>query len=106
VRLVVDTGVHAKRWTRAQVMDYFRQNTSNSERDIFTETNRYIIWPGQACSYKIGMLKILELREQAKQELGAKFDLRGFHDLILQNGSLPLDLVEENVRAWVAQRKG
>jgi uncharacterized protein (DUF885 family) len=106
VRLVVDTGVHAKRWTRAQVMDYFRQNTSNSERDIFTETNRYIIWPGQACSYKIGMLKILELRAQAKKELGPKFDLRGFHDLILQNGSLPLDLVEENVHAWIAARKG
>jgi uncharacterized protein (DUF885 family) len=106
VRLVVDTGVHSKRWTRAQVMDYFRQNTSNSERDIFTETNRYIIWPGQACSYKIGMLKILELREQAKQQLGPKFDLRGFHDLILQNGSLPLDLVEENVRTWIAARKG
>jgi uncharacterized protein (DUF885 family) len=105
VRLVVDTGVHAKHWTREQVVDYFRQNTSNSERDIFTETNRYIIWPGQACSYKIGMLKILELRERAKQELGAKFDLRGFHDLILQNGALPLDLVEENVRAWIKARK-
>jgi len=105
VRLVVDTGVHAKHWTRQQVMDYFRANTSNSERDIFTETNRYIVWPGQACSYKIGMLKILELREQAKQELGPKFDLRGFHDLILQNGSLPLDLVEENVRAWVKAKK-
>lgn len=106
VRLVVDTGVHAKHWTRDQVMDYFRQNTSNSERDLFTETNRYIVWPGQACGYKIGMLKILELRELAKKELGPKFDLRGFHDLILQNGSLPLDLVEENVHAWIAQKKG
>jgi uncharacterized protein (DUF885 family) len=106
VRLVVDTGIHAKHWTRQQVMDYFRQNTSNSERDLFTETNRYIVWPGQACSYKIGMLKILELREQAKQELGPKFDLRAYHDLVLQNGALPLDLLEENVRAWIKQRKG
>ena len=106
VRLVVDTGVHSKHWTRDQVMDYFRQNTSNSERDIFTETNRYIVWPGQACSYKIGMLKILELRETAKKELGPKFDLRAYHDLVLQNGSLPLDLLEENVRAWIKARKG
>lgn len=105
VRLVVDTGVHAKHWTRQQVMDYFRTNTSNPERDVFTETNRYIVWPGQACSYKLGMLKILELREQAKQELGAKFDLRAYHDLVLQNGSLPLDLLEENVRAWIKARK-
>jgi uncharacterized protein (DUF885 family) len=106
VRLVVDTGVHAKRWTRQQVMDYFRTNTSNPERDVFTETNRYIVWPGQACSYKLGMLKILELRELAKKELGPKFDLRAYHDLVLQNGSLPLDLLEENVRAWIKARKG
>lgn len=105
VRLVVDTGVHAKKWTREQVMDYFRANTAASEREIFSETNRYIVWPGQACSYKIGMLKILELREQAKRELGAKFELRAYHDLVLKNGALPLSLLEENVRAWIAQRK-
>jgi uncharacterized protein (DUF885 family) len=104
VRLVVDTGVHAKHWTRQQVMDYFRANTPNSERDIFTETNRYIVWPGQACSYKVGQLKILELREQARRELGPKFDLRGYHDLVLKDGALPLDLLEENVKAWVAAR--
>jgi uncharacterized protein (DUF885 family) len=105
VRLVVDTGIHAKHWTRAQVQDYFRANTATSERDVVAETDRYIVWPGQACSYKVGMLKILELRELAKQELGPKFDLRAYHDLVLQNGALPLDLLEENVRAWIAQRK-
>ncbi len=105
VRLVVDTGLHAKKWTRAQVMDYFRQNTPNPERDIFTETNRYIVWPGQATAYKVGMLKILELRELAKKELGRKFDLRGYHDLVLKDGALPMDLLEENVRAWIARRK-
>lgn len=103
VRLVVDTGLHAKKWTRQQVMDYFAANTAASEREIFSETNRYIVWPGQACSYKVGMLKILELREQAKKELGAKFDLRAYHDLVLKNGALPLDLLEENVRAWIAK---
>lgn len=106
VRLVVDTGLHAKQWTRQQVMDYFRANTPNSERDIFTETNRYIVMPGQATSYKIGMLKIMELRELAKQELGSKFDLRAYHDLVLKDGALPMDLLEENVRAWIARKKG
>ncbi len=105
VRLVVDTGIHAKRWTRAQVMDYFRANTATSERELFSETNRYIVWPGQACSYKVGMLKILELRELARKELGPKFDLRGYHDLVLKNGALPLNLLEENVRAWIARLK-
>jgi uncharacterized protein (DUF885 family) len=105
VRLVVDTGIHAKRWTRAQVMDYFRANTAASERELFSETNRYIVWPGQACSYKVGMLKILELRERAQKELGPRFDLRGYHDLVLKNGALPLNLLEENVRAWIARQK-
>jgi len=105
VRLVVDTGLHAKGWTRQQVMDYFRANTAASERELFSETNRYIVWPGQACSYKVGMLKILELRELAKKELGAKFDLRGYHDLVLKNGALPMNLLEENVRAWIARQK-
>ena len=105
VRLVVDTGIHARQWTRQQVMDYFRANTPNSEGDIVTETNRYIVIPGQATAYKIGMLKILELRELAKKELGPKFDLRTYHDLVLKNGALPLNLLEENVRAWIVQRK-
>lgn len=105
VRLVVDTGLHSKHWTREQVMDYFRQNTPNPERDIFTETNRYIVWPGQATAYKVGMLKILELRELAKKELGPKFSLRDYHDLVLKDGALPMDLLEENVRAWIARQK-
>jgi uncharacterized protein (DUF885 family) len=106
VRLVVDTGIHAKHWTRAQVMDYFRANTPDSERDIFTETNRYIVWPGQACAYKVGQLKIIELRERAKKELGPKFDIRAYHDLVLKNGALPLNIFEENVRAWIACTRG
>ena len=106
VRLVVDTGIHSKRWTRQQVMDYFRANTPNPERDIFTETNRYIVNPGQATSYKIGMLKILELRELAKKELGANFDLRAYHDIVLKSGAVPMDILEENVRAWIAAKKG
>ncbi len=106
VRLVVDTGLHDKKWTREQTMDYFRKNTPNPERDIFTETNRYIVWPGQATAYKVGQLKILELRELAKQELGARFDLREYHDLVLKDGAVPLDLLEENVRAWIARKKG
>jgi uncharacterized protein (DUF885 family) len=106
VRLVVDTGLHAKKWTRAQVMDYFRSNTPNPERDIFTETNRYIVWPSQATAYKIGMLKILGLREQAKKQLGPAFDLREYHDLVLKNGAVPMNILEENVQAWIAQKRG
>lgn len=104
-RLVVDTGIHAQKWTREQTMQWMRANSPFPERDIFTETNRYIVIPGQACSYKIGMLKILELRELAKQELGAKFNLRAYHDLVLKDGAVPMDILEENVRAWIARRK-
>jgi uncharacterized protein (DUF885 family) len=106
IRLVVDTGIHARHWTRQQVMDYFRANSASSEREIFSETNRYIVGPGQACGYKIGMLKILELRELARKELGPRFDLRAYHDLVLKNGALPLSLLEENVKAWIARQKG
>ncbi|HVU16849.1 MAG TPA: DUF885 domain-containing protein [Candidatus Didemnitutus sp.] len=105
VRLVVDTGIHAKKWTRQQVMDYFRANTPNAERDIFTETNRYIVDPGQATAYKVGMLKILELREEARRELGPRFDIRAYHDLVLKNGPLPLNILEEIVHSWIAEQK-
>ena len=86
-------------------MGYFRKNTPNHERDISTETNRYIVWPGQATSYRVGQLKILELRERAKAELGAKFKLLNYHDHILKDGALPMDLLEANVRAWIARTK-
>jgi uncharacterized protein (DUF885 family) len=104
-RLVVDTGLHAKQWTREQTQQWLLANSPFPERDIFTETNRYIVWPGQATGYKVGMLKILELREFAKNELGSRFDLRAYHDLVLKDGPLPLDLLEENVRAWIARTK-
>lgn len=104
-RLVVDTGIHAKQWTREQTQQWLKANSPFPERDIFTETNRYIVWPGQACSYKIGMLKILELRERAKRELGAKFDIRAYHDLVLKDGALPLNLLEENVERWIGRTK-
>ena len=106
VRLVVDTGLHAKHWTRQQVRDYFRANTASSEREVVAETDRYIVWPGQACGYKIGQLKIIELRDLAKKELGASFSLRAYHDVVLKNGALPLNLLEENVRNWIAKQKG
>ncbi|XHS78868.1 DUF885 family protein [Burkholderiaceae bacterium UC74_6] len=106
VRLVVDTGIHAKHWTRQQVLDYFHANTAGSDRDNFTETNRYIVWPGQATAYKVGMMKIVELRERARKALGSKFDLRAYHDVVLKNGALPMDLLEQNVSEWIAKQGG
>jgi uncharacterized protein (DUF885 family) len=105
VRLVVDTGIHSKRWTREQAIRYFQQNSLLSERDIVKEVERYFNWPGQATSYKIGQLRIVELRERAKRELGDKFDIRDFHAAVLENGSLPLDLLEEQVEAYIAAAK-
>lgn len=102
-RLVVDTGLHAKRWTRAQTIAWLKANTPNTDREIETETNRYIVLPGQATAYKVGMIKILELRALARRELGPRFDLRRFHDLVLRNGPVPLDVLEEIVRAWIAR---
>jgi uncharacterized protein (DUF885 family) len=106
VRLVVDTGIHAKKWTRQQAIDYFVGNTPQSQAEVVREIERYIVNPAQATSYKIGMLKILELRTLAKKELGAAFDLREFHEVVLKDGPLPLNLLDENVRAWIAKKKG
>jgi uncharacterized protein (DUF885 family) len=105
VRLVVDTGVHAKHWSRQQMVDFFRQHTAMDEPNIETEVDRYIAWPGQALAYKLGQMKIIELRERARQQLGAAFDLRAFHDAILADGPLPLDVLEANMDRWIAAQK-
>jgi prolyl oligopeptidase len=105
VRLVVDTGIHAKHWTRQQAIDYFKANAAKTEQDIVNEVDRYISWPGQALAYKIGQLKIRELRALAEQELGPSFDVREYHDVVLRNGAVPLDVLEKLVREWIAQRK-
>jgi uncharacterized protein (DUF885 family) len=105
IRLVVDTGFHYKRWTRDQVVKFFHDHSAIDEVEVQSETDRYIVWPGQALAYKIGQLKILELRERAKKELGAKFDVREFHDEILGAGALPLDVLEKRIDAWIAAEK-
>jgi uncharacterized protein (DUF885 family) len=105
VRLVVDTGVHYKHWSREQMVDFFRQHTAMDEQNIQTEVDRYIAWPGQALSYKLGQMKILELRERARHELGPKFDIRAFHDAVLDQGGLPLDVLEEKLNRWITSQK-
>ena len=104
VRLVVDTGMHFKRWTREEAMDYMKKNTGMSDTEVRVEIERYIVWPGQACSYIVGMLKILELREKAKQELGENFDIRDFHSAVLDHGEPPLFIVEELVNEMTNNR--
>jgi uncharacterized protein (DUF885 family) len=106
IRLVVDTGLHAKGWTRQQAIDYCRANSAKTEREIENEVDRYIVQPGSVPCYKIGELKIQELRRYAERELGAAFDVRAFHDQILGSGQLPLDLLERSVKAWVAGVRG
>ena len=105
VRLVLDTGVHYKHWNRQQMVDFFHAHTNDDEADIQAETDRYIAWPGQALAYKLGQLKITELRERAKQELGDKFDIRAYHDEVLGAGALPLDVLEERINGWIAEQK-
>ena len=105
-RLVVDTGVHAKGWTRQQAIDYMAARTSLPLHEVETEVDRYISWPGQALAYKLGELKIKELRRRSEQALGSRFDLRDFHDVVLGSGAVPLDVLEKNVNAWIEQRRG
>ncbi|WP_138380165.1 DUF885 domain-containing protein [Luteithermobacter gelatinilyticus] len=105
-RLVVDTGIHYKKWTREQAIDYLLKNTPNPKGDVVKAIERYIVMPGQATAYKIGMLKILELRERAKAELGDKFDIREYHDVVLKDGALPLSILEEKVMDWIARQHG
>jgi uncharacterized protein (DUF885 family) len=105
-RLVTDTGLHAKRWTRDQAIKYLVENTPNTEADCVDSINRYIVMPSQATAYKIGMLKILELREKAKKELGSKFDIRQFHEVLLTNGAVPLDVLEQLVDRWIKMKQG
>lgn len=103
-RLVVDTGIHSKKWTREQAVRYMLKNIANPEGDIRAEIDRYIVWPGQATAYKIGMLKIGDLKKQAQSELGDQFDIREFHDVVLANGSVPLSLLEELVNEWIKNK--
>ena len=105
IRLVVDTGVHSQHWTRQQMVDYFHEHSAIDETSIQAEVDRYIAWPGQALAYKVGQLKILELRDRAKTSLGDKFDLRAFHDEVLGSGALPLDVLSDRIDAWIASQK-
>jgi uncharacterized protein (DUF885 family) len=105
VRWVVDTGVHSRHWSRQQMVDFFHEHTAMDDQNIETEVDRYIAWPGQALSYKMGQMKILELRTRALKELGAKFDVRAFHDAVLDQGPQPLDVLETKVNEWIAERK-
>jgi len=105
IRLVVDTGVHYKKWSRQQMVDFFHAHSAIDEPEVQSETDRYIAWPGQALGYKVGQLKILELRERAKKELGERFDLRSFHDEVLDAGALPLDVLDERVNEWIGEQQ-
>jgi uncharacterized protein (DUF885 family) len=104
-RLVVDTGIHANGWSREQAVSYMKQHTAEDDAFIESEVDRYIVWPGQATTYKVGQLKILELRARAKAALGDSFELRGFNNAIIDSGPLPLSVVEENIDAWIAAEK-
>ncbi len=105
IRLVVDTGLHYKKWNRQQVVDFFHDHSGIEEVEVQSETDRYIVWPGQALGYKIGQLKILELRDYARKELGSSFDIRSFHDQVLGAGALPMDVLESHIKDWVSAEK-
>jgi len=100
-RLVVDTGIHAQSWTREQAQQYLRENTALSDHEVETEVDRYISWPGQALSYYIGEMSIMKERRKAEAALGAKFNIRAFHDAVLETGSVPLPVLEEHINAWI-----
>ena len=102
VRLVVDTGIHHQRWTREEAIEYMLANTGMAESDVVAEIERYIVMPGQATAYKIGMIKILELRERAMTQLGDRFDIRDFHDVVLKNGAVPLEILDRIVDEYIA----
>ena len=104
-RLVVDTGIHDKRWSRAQAIQYLKDNTPNPQGDIEKAIERYIVYPGQATAYLIGKLKIMELRTRAQTALGDRFDIRAFHDTVLQSGPVPLDILERRVDSWIASER-
>ena len=105
IRLVVDTGVHSQSWTRDQMVQYFHDHSNLDETTIQSEVDRYIGWPSQALAYKIGQRKILELRERARTALGDKFDIRAFHDQVIDAGPVPLDILEQRIDAWIAVEK-
>src|SRR5260370_5115127 len=98
VRMVVDTGMHSMGWTREQAIQFFKDNTGKTDQDITVEVDRYIVWPGQALAYKLGQLKISELRVEAERRLGAKFDVRAFHDAVLEQGAVPLSLLQPHIQ--------
>jgi uncharacterized protein (DUF885 family) len=105
IRLVIDTGVHEKHWSRDQMVDYFHRYTAMDEPNVQSEVDRYIAWPGQALAYKLGQMEILELRQYAKDRLGDKFDIRAFHDEVLDGGALPLDVLDQRIHEWVAKQR-
>jgi uncharacterized protein (DUF885 family) len=105
IRLVVDTGVHSQHWTREQMVQYFHDHSAINETSVQAETDRYVAWPSQALAYKVGQLKILELRDRAKKALGTKFDIRAFHDEVLDSGALPLDVLDQRINDWIAGQK-
>jgi uncharacterized protein (DUF885 family) len=105
VRLVVDTGIHSKGWSRDQVVAFFRKSAAVDEPTIQAETDRYIAWPAQALAYKLGQLKFLELRARARKELGSRFDIKSFHDEMLNGGVLPLDLLETRTHDWIREQE-
>lgn len=106
VRLVIDTGMHSRGWTRDQAIQFFRKNTGKTDQDIAVEVDRYMVWPGQALAYKLGQLKIRELRTEAGRRLGTGFNVRDFHDAVLEQGAIPLNVLESRLRRWIDRQSG